>query len=599
MSARVFRAVLLYVIAFACTASATLAAEAPKKVFRSVFLIAETEFDPAKISDTYSNAVIEEILESPLTYDMLARPARLKPQTLMAMPAITESGKVYTLKLKPGIIFADDSAFNGKRRELTAQDYVYSWMRLLDPKLKSPNTWLFAGKIVGLDAVVAAAKTSGSFDYDAKVAGLEVLDAHMLRITLTKPDFNFIYILAMPTTGAMAREVVEKYGAQVGAHPVGTGAFLLKEWRRSSKIVLEKNPNFREEFYDADPGDDPVSQKLAAQMKGKRLPQLDRIEISIIEESQPRWLAFLSGELDTVKLPYEFNSMAMPGGKIAPNLAQLGMTATHEIEAIVTYTYFNMKDPIMGGYTPDKVALRRAISLGYDTDAEINIIRNGNAIKAESPIPPGVLGYDPHFTLGKTYDPARAKALLDTYGYIDRDGDGYREMPDGKPLIFVFASTPVQLDKMFLELWKKNMDAIGIRINPLIEKWPDLRKKSKLGQLQTWALAWSADYPDGENFLQLLYGPNSGSSNDGNFSLPAFDKLYEAAAAIPAGLERTKIYQQMAKLIAAYAPWKLNTHRTFDTFNQPWVLGFRKHQIMHDTYKFIDIDLDIKAKAGY
>ena len=133
----------------------------------------------------------------------------------------------------------------------------------------------------------------------------------------------------------------------------------------------------------------------------------------------------------------------------------------------------------------------------------------------------------------------------------------------------------------------------------MIEKWPDLRKKSKLGQLQTWALAWSADYPDGENFLQLLYGPNSGSSNDGNFSLPAFDKLYEAAAAIPAGPERTKIYQQMAKLIAAYAPWKLNTHRTFDTFNQPWVLGFRKHQIMHDTYKFIDIDLDIKAKAGY
>ena len=599
MRAPVFKLAVAALLFFSAVDSASVSADAPKKVFRTAFLIAETEFDPAKVSDLYSNTVMEEILESPLTYDMLARPARLKPQTLAAMPEITEGGKVYILKLQKGILFADDPAFNGKKRELVAQDYVYSWMRMLDPKNKSPNSWLFEGKIVGLDALATAAKNSGRFDYDAKVPGFEILDPHTLRITLTKPDFNFVYILGMATTGAMAREVVEKYGDQVGAHPVGTGAFLLKEWRRSSKIVLEKNPNFREEYYDADPGDDPISQRLAKEMKGKRVPQLDRVEISIIEESQPRWLAFLSGELDTAKLPYEFNSMAVPGGKIAPNLAKRGMTATHEVEAVVTYTYFNMKDPIVGGYTPEKVALRRAISLGYDTDAEINTIRNGNAIKAESPIPPGVLGYDPKFTLGKTYDPARANALLDTYGYIGRDGDGYRETPDGKPLTFTYAAMPTQLDKLFVELWKKNMDAIGIRMDVLIEKWPDLRKKSKQGKLQAWALAWGADYPDGENFLQLLYGPNSGSSNDGEFRLDAYDKLYREAAAIPAGPERTKIYQQMAKLIAAYAPWKLNTHRTYDTFNQPWVLGFRKHQILHDTYKYIDIDLAVKAKAGY
>ncbi len=575
------------------------AAETPQKIFRSAFLVAETEFDPAKVSDLYSNAVIEEIIESPLTYDMLARPAKLKPQTLIAMPEMTDGGKVFTLKLKKGIMFADDPAFNGSRRELVAQDYVYSWMRIVDPQLRSPNTWLFDGKIVGLDAVAAEAKKTGQFNYDAKVTGLEVLDANTLRVTLTKPDYNFIYILGMAATSAMAREVVEKYGTQIGAHPVGTGAFLLKEWRRSSKIVLEKNPNFREEVYDADPGDDPFSQKLAAQMKGKRVPQLDRVEISIIEESQPRWLAFLSGELDTVKLPYEFNSTAVPGGKIAPNLGKLGMTATHEVEAATTYTYFNMKDPTFGGYTPEKIALRRAVLLAYDVDAEINIVRNGNAIKAETPVPPGVLGYDPTFKLGQNYDPAKAKALLDMYGYIDRDGDGYRELPDGSPLTLIYATTPAQLDKLYTELWKKNMDAVGIRMRPLIEKWPDLRKKSKLGQLQSWFLSWGADYPDGENFFQLLYGPNAGSSNDGDFRLPAYDKLYEQAVAIPASPARTKIYQEMSKLIAAYVPWKLHTHRTFDTFNQPWVLGFRKHQILHDTYKYVDIDLDLKAKAGH
>ncbi len=406
--------------------------------------------------------------------------------------------------------------------------------RLIDPKISSPNAWLVEGRIEGIDAAAAEAKKAGRLDYDKPIPGIEVLDAHTIRFRLAKPDYNFLYILAMPTIGAQAREVVERYGTDIGAHPVGTGPFVLKEWRRSSRIVLEKNPNFREEYFDAEPpADDPVSQRLYREMKGKRIPQLDRVEINVIEESQPRWLAFLNGELDWVNLPYEFKSMAIPGGKLAPWLEKKAVKYIPSVDLDLTYMYWNMKDPVWGGYTPERIALRRAMSLAYDMGEEIHLVRNGTAIEATTALPPGVLGHDPAFSTGPAYDPARAKALLDMYGYVDRDGDGWRDRPDGSPLVFPYATTPAQLDRLFTQLWKKNLDAIGVKMEVEVAKWPDLRKKSKLGQLASWHLAWNADFPDGENFYQLLYGPNCGSSNDGCFQLEAFDRLYDQAAARP------------------------------------------------------------------
>ena len=570
----------------------------PLKVLHTAFLVAETNFDPAATSDLYSNSVIEEILEPPLTYDFLARPAKLKPLTAVALPEITDDGRTYTLRIRKGIYFCDDPAFGGRKRELTAADYEYAFKRLLDPKLRSPNLWLIEGRLQGVREALAKAKKEGRLDYDAPIRGIEVVDRYTLRFHLVKPDYSFVYILAMCTVGAQAREVVERYGDEIGAHPVGTGPFRLAEWHRSSRIVLEKNPDFREEYFDAEPpADDPLAQRLYAEMKGKRLPQVDRVEISIIEESQPRWLAFLNGELDWINLPYEFNSMALPNGELAPWLAKRGVRYMEDVDPGVTYLYFNMKDPTVGGYTPDKVALRRAISLAYSNREEDELIRNGTGIEAYMMVPPGVLGYDPRFNLGVTYDPAKAKALLDMYGYVDRDGDGWRDMPDGSPLVFKYATGPTQLERLFTELWKKDLDAVGIRMEVEVAKWPDLRKKSKQGLLQTWELGWNADYPDGENFYQLLYGPNCGSSNDGCFQLPAFDALYEKAASMPPGPERTEIYREMARLVAAYAPVKLHSYRKRQQLVQPWILGWRKHPILHEGYKYVDIDMDRRARS--
>ena len=562
------------------------------KVLRLGFPTAETGFDPIAVSDLYSNTIIEAVIEPMLGYDYLARPVQLAPLTLSEMPEVSNNGSSYTFKLKRGIAFAEDPAFKGKRRELIAQDYAYSMRRLFDPALRSPWLFLLDGKIIGMDDVVAKAKATNKFDYDAPVAGLEVVDRYTLRINLKDPDYNLLYILAMPTLGALAREVVAQYGADISSHPVGTGPYVLKSWTRGHKMILEANPTFRESYFDSAPGNDAVDQQIAARLKGKTLPIIGRVEVTVIEESQPFWLAFLGGQLDLSGIPGEFVNQVIPGGKLKPSLAKKGIRHYQSAEPDLTYTFFNMDDPIVGGYSKEKIALRRAISSGYNTQQEIQIIRKNQAVQAQSPIAPGVAGYDPRFrTNHNDYDPAKAKALLDHFGYQDRDGDGYRELPDGKSLAIEQASIASGDNRQYDELWKRNMDAIGIKMTFKKGKWPDLVKASKLGKLQMWGAAWIADYPDGENYLQLLYGKNE-DANTARFKLPAYDKLYEKVKRMPDSPERTKLYQDMSKLVLVYAPWKLGVHRIANSVAQPWVSSLKRHPIMHAPWKFLDIDLE-------
>jgi oligopeptide transport system substrate-binding protein len=562
------------------------------KVLRLGFPTAETGFDPVAVSDLYSNTILEAIIEPMLGYDYLARPVKLVPLTLSAMPEVSNNGSSYTFKLKKGIVFADDAAFKGAPRELIAQDYAFSIRRLFDPALRSPWLFLLDGKIIGMDDVVAKAKASNKFDYDAPIAGLEVVDKYTLRIHLKQPDYNLLYILAMPTLGALAREVVENYGADISGHPVGTGPYMLKSWTRGHKMILDANPRYRESYFDAVPGTDAVDQQIAARLKGQKLPIIGRVEVTVIDESQPFWLAFLGGELDLSGIPGEFVNQVIPGGKLNPSLAKKGIRHYQSAEPDLTYTYFNMDDAIVGGYSKEKIALRRAISSGYNTQQEILIIRKNQAVQAQSPIAPGVAGYDARFRTDlNNYNPAKAKALLDFFGYKDRDGDGYRELPDGKRLTIEQASVAGGDYRQFDELWKRSMDAIGIKMTFKKAKWPELVKASKLGKLQMWGAAWIADYPDGENYLQLLYGKNE-DANVARFKLPAYDRLYEKVKRMPDSPERTELYQQMSKLVLVYAPWKLGVHRIANSVVQPWVSSLKRHPMIHAPWKFLDIDLE-------
>ncbi|HUL94632.1 MAG TPA: ABC transporter substrate-binding protein [Usitatibacter sp.] len=581
-------------LAIALALAAPGARSAPAKVLRYAFEIAETSFDPQFISDVYSNIVNQGMFDAPLAYDYLARPVKLRPNTLVAMPEVSADGTTYTLRVKPGIYFADDPAFGGRKRELTAADYVYSMKRVLDPQVKASQIAEVEEYVVGADAAAGAARKAGRFDYDAPVEGLRVIDRYTFQVRLKAPNYVFIYHFAdCRISCAMAREVVEKYGDDIGAHPVGTGPWKLVFWKRSSKMVFERNPGYREEYFDADPpADDAVSQAILARNKGRRLPMIDRVEISVIEETQPRWLSFLNEEMDLIFLvPEEYAYQAFPNHHVAANLARRGIEM-HQVPALdLTYNFFNMDDSVVGGYTADKVALRRAICLSYKVQDEISILRKGQAIPADTPYSPGVAGYDPLFhTTAVDYDVPKARALLDMYGYVDRDGDGYREMPDGSPLVLHYYSTPTSRDQQFDELWKRSLDDIGIKLEIEKRKWPDILKAARLGKIQFWQLGNAATSPDADSWLINLYSKQL-ENNFARFNLPAYDKLFEQARRTPDSPERTHLYQEMTRLLVAYAPWKFNTHRIRTDMWYPNVIGYRKSPITnYNFWKYVDID---------
>ena len=581
-------------------ALASAAADAQKKVLRVAFRTAETGFDPQRIDDRYSVGICENFFEPLLTYDYLARPVKLIALAAESVPEPEEKGTRYTFRIRPGILFADDPAFKGAKRELTARDVEYSIKRFRDPKNRSPYAWLFEDKLVGLDELAEKAKKA-DFDYEAKIPGLEVRDRYTISFKLKEPDYNFLYVLAMPNVVPVAREVIEAYGTDTHAHPVGTGPFVLKEWVRRSKIVLERNPNHRGYELDtryADPKDE-WDRRAMEQLHGKRLPALDRVEIYPIEDDQPRFLAFLNREHDLIdETPTSFIHQILPNGKLAPNLARLGVKVFREEQPELTYDPFNLDDPVVGGYTPDRVGLRRALVMAHDREAEINFIRKGQALTAQSPVPPGIVGYDPDFrTRAQEYDPAKSKALLDMFGYVDRDGDGWRDAPDGKPLTLTYKYNIGGDSRALAELWVKSLTEIGIRLETQPVQFADLLKDKKVGKFQMAGSAWIADYPDAQNFLQLLYGPYTGQSNEARFRLPEYDRLYEKSIAMPDGEERNRIYREMNRLLLAYAPWRLGVHRIFNHLQYPWVKGYKKHPILYTNFKYLDVDVAAQQLA--
>jgi ABC-type transport system substrate-binding protein len=560
------------------------------KVIRHVFPVAETGFDPAAAHDLYSGTIEQAIFETLLTYDYLARPAKVVPLAAEAMPTVTDNGKTYTIKVRKGIYFTPDPAFKGKKRELVAEDFAYALKRLIDPKIRGPWAWLVEGKIIGLDEAAEAAKKSGKFDYDAKIAGLETPDRYTLRLRLKDTDYNLPYVLAHEPTSAVAREVIEAYADEAGramANPVGTGPYILKQWVRSSKIILEANPDFRGFVWDFK-SSDPNDVKLIAEMKGKKMPQVGRIEVSIIEEDQARLLAFQKGEIDLMNMEGPLAPNVLDGDKLRPELAQKGVKLSRFVDPEISYHFWNMQDPVVGGFEKEKIALRRAMAMAYNTPEEIKVVRNGQAVEINFPVPPGVVGHDPAYRSSVKYDPAGANSLLDRFGY-KKGADGWRNQPDGKPFTVVYASRPDSLGRQQDEMWKKALDSIAIRMEVKKDKFPELLKLERQCKLMMRTASWIADYPDADNFMQLLYGKNIGQNNNACAKIPEYDKLYEQSIRMPDSPERNRLYHEMTKLIEAYAPWRLNIARYRNMLIQPTVLGYRKHPILHSEWQYIDV----------
>lgn len=565
-----------------------------KKILRTAFNTGEVGFDPPQVSDQTSVIINAHIFEPPLTYDCLARPAMLRPQTAAALPEISDEARRFVFTLRPGIFFSEDPAFKGRPRELVAQDYVYSIKRFFDPRLKTEHLYQFENaQILGMTALrQRALKAKTGLDYDSPVEGLRALDRYRFEVRLAQSDPRFIHVFANAgLTGAVAREVVEAYGADLMAHPVGTGPFRLKSWRRGSLTVLEKNPGFRDQRFDSvAPAGDAQAQAMAQRLAGRRLPLVDEVHVSIIEEEQPRWLAFAGGELDVLEMPPGVAPMAVPGGRLAPNLATRGVQARQTVGADVKLSYFNFDDPQIGGFTPEKVALRRAIALAYDNAAEIRLVFKGQAVPAQSLLPPAVYGHDPQLKSEMSAaDLPRARALLATYGYKDADGDGYLENPDGSRLTLRMAGVSNSRQRAINELWKKRMDALGLRMEFESGQFGELIKKALAGQLMMWGYSWNSSSPDGDFFLGMGYGPNSGQSNDARMQLPAYDALYRRQRALPDGPERQAAMRDANRMMLAYVPYLAHWHAIRVDLSQKRVHGFWRHPFARDWWRFVDM----------
>jgi ABC-type transport system substrate-binding protein len=448
-------------------------------------------------------------------------------------------------------------------------------------------------RIIGLDEARQRALKGQPFDYAAPVDGLRALDRYTLQIRLAEPAPRFVNSLTLATPlGAVAREVVDAYGDRIMEHPVGTGPFRLAHWARTSRIVLERNPTYRDETWDFEPpADQPALAADAARLRGRKVPLVDRVEVTIIEESQPRWLSFDQGVLDLLAVPSDYGLIAAPNRELAPRLARRGVRLQVTPLADVVLVYFNMEHPVVGGHAPERVALRRAVSLAFDGDRYIREILRGNAVAADSPIVPGTFGYDPAFrTELSEYSPARAKALLDVYGFVDRDGDGWREQPDGSPLVLEMAASTSQLERRQNEQWRRCMDAVGLKMEFRIAQWPELLKQSLAGKLMMWGFSWGAGQPDSDLFFSLAYSPNLGSSNDARFALNAYDALYAQQRRLPNGPERLALLREASRLLVAYMPYKFIAHRIQLDLSQPWVLGFRRPLFATRPWAYLDID---------
>jgi ABC-type transport system substrate-binding protein len=521
---------------------------------------------------------------------------KLRANTAVSLPEVSPDGTTFTMRIKPGIYFADDPAFKGKPRELVAQDYVFTWKRFADPANKSP-VWsgMETDGYVGLGELRQRALDGKKpFDYEEEIEGVRALDRYTIRFTLKEPRPRFLQTLAGGDLyGAVAREVIEHYGSEAESHPVGTGPFKLAQWRRSSLIVFERNPQFREMFYDAEPAaDDVEGQALLARFKGRRLPMVDRVEISIIEEEQPRWLSFVSGEADLAyRVGYQFAPQAMPNGKVAPNLAKQGIRGYPVVESAGNFFLFNMDDPVVGGYTPAQVALRRAFGLGLDSQTIINYAYNGLGTLAQGPTLPNTSAYDPKLkTECSEYSPARAKALLDLYGFADRDGDGWRERPDGSPLVLRVSTQSQQRDRKIAEVLTKNMKTLGIRVESPVAQWPENLKSARAGNFQVWSLGLSAAAPDSGGGYQRYDSRQIGGQNMARVRLPELDALYAKLETLPDGPERLDAFHQAERLAIAYMPYKFTLNRVSLDMAQGHLVGYRRTVFWNDWWQFVDVD---------
>jgi oligopeptide transport system substrate-binding protein len=569
-------------IVFACAA----AAADPNKVLRVAVNDIDT-LDPQQYNDNPSFEVLIAIFEPLYEWSYLESPPKLTPLTATAPIEITDGGKRWTMRVKPGIFFTDDPAFKGKPRELVAEDYVYSYKRWLDPNGRRGGEPVITDLVIGARAVVDAARAGGKFDYDRPIEGLRALDRYTIELRLTDVDYAHIQDM-IGFVGAAAREVVEAAGNDIRSRAVGTGPFRLREWKRGSRIILDANSGYRQARFPT--SDDPARAALVKSMQGKSVPAVGMVEVNIIDEELTRLLQFEQGGIDYLVLRGEIASRLLANGKLKPEYAARGVTRHVHPEPYLFSFTLNIADPVIGGMSNDRIALRRAIALAVDLETLAKVVYGGQALPANQIVPPGVTGHDPTIATKPQYDPAAARALLDRFGYASKDAEGFRKGPDGKTLTITVTLRSGALSREIQTLWKKNMDAIGLRMDFHVTPFQDAIKEMQQGKFQIIFRGFGGS-PSGYAELLQIYSKQPRRVNASQFNLPEYDRAAEQFMRSGTAAGQIAAARKMSELARTYTPLLPVIFRLENDFVQPWLRGFSS-PVFSTYWKYLDIDLD-------
>lgn len=545
---------------------------APLRVLYSAGGSRVKTLDPAQADDLASRDMVAGLFDTLLEYDYAARPYKLVPSMLAEMPKANAALDVYTFRLRDDLRFAADRCFGGlpeSARTITARDVLYSILRIADRRSHSPVYWLFRGKIRGLDKFHEAAAPG----YDAGIEGFRILDDRNFEIRLAKPDPRFLYMLAMPNAAVVPRRAVEFYGDDFARHPVGSGPFVLAEWIGDYRLRLDRNPDYRVQYY-------PEAENPAD--RTRPLPLADRVVFYQIKQPMSSYLMFLQGRLDLNVLDKDNLDLIGGGEKLAPALAERGIRLLRTPEFEIRYVGFNFSDPLLG----TNLELRRAISLAYDVKRRVE--HSGRQlIPAQGPIPPGVAGFDEAFRNPWSADDAElAKQHLEKAGF--KDGI---DPATGKHLRFTFDQTgnsPAY--RQLGELTVADLARIGIEVDPVLNNNPRFYEKLRQGKLQLFRLSWVGDYPDAENFLQLFYSGNIGGCNRAGFRDPEYDRMFEEILPMPDSPERTERYKAMVRYLAERVPWVFEGFPIAWQLNHAWLENFRPHDFVFSKWKYLSVD---------
>ncbi len=544
--------------------------------------------DPGDIGDVTSSSVASQGYECLYQYHFLKRPYEIIPCLAESMPQISKDGLTYTIKIRKDVYFFDDPCFpNGKGRQLTVHDFIYAWKRIANIKYLSKNWWIFENRIVGLDEFrnyTKTVKTARDVDYSRPVSGLTALDDFTLQIKLKQPWPQIIYILAHLPTAPMAKEAVDKYGQSIVNVMVGTGPFKLKSWQRGGRMILVRNPTFRKELYpsEGEPGD---REKGYLDDAGKPLPLIDGFVYDVVQESQPRWLLFLQGKIDAAGIPKDFFSQAITQDKtLTPFLRKKGIGLIIEQDPDTYWIGFNMEDPVVG----KNLALRRAMSMAYNREENIDIFMNGRGIPAKGLFPPMFKEFDKNFTNPWCqYNLEGARKLMKE-----------AEKINGGPITVTLSMPGADTtSRQSGEYFKRSMAKIGVKVKLDYLDWPMFQDKVKTKSVQMFTMGWVADYPDGENFMMLFYSPNeSPGPNNFNYKNPKIDELFRKAQVMPDTPERLKLYRQMERIICDDVPAIFEVHSIAYVPYYTYLKNNKPSSFAWGAAKYGNIDLELRKK---